>query len=132
MFIFGLVIFSNSLSAAGYGLDAQIQQALEYMENNYSNQIDIERLADSVGVSRSYFATKFKAIVGVPPSAYLTATRLRHAKHYLENSNLPIQDIAEAVGFSDTYYFSRVFKKSEAVTPSEYRDLQRKNRNYIM
>ena len=62
--------------------------------------------------------------MGTTPSTYITTIRLKHAAQMLVNTTLPINAIAEAVGFSNPYYFSSVFKKEYLFSPKRYRIVQ--------
>ena len=92
------------------------------IERDYRNKIGIQEIADQLNVSRNYLSTVFRKETDYSVIEYLNIVRLQHAKRLLRDTNLKIYEIADQVGFSDTYYFSSVFKKQTGVSPSEYRD----------
>ncbi|MEG2053816.1 MAG: AraC family transcriptional regulator [Oscillospiraceae bacterium] len=94
--------------------------AIKYIQSNYFNDISIDDIAKSVGISRSHLYRVFMTISGHSPIDYLTEYRIDQACHLLKNSSLNIAEIAVSVGFFDQFYFSRVFKKHKGMPPSKY------------
>ena len=97
-----------------------VLNAIKYIQFNYSHEVTIDDIARSVGVSRSHLYRLFMSNVGQSPIDYLTSYRIGEACNLLKNSQLSIAEIAASVGFSDKFYFSRVFKKSMGMPPSRY------------
>ncbi len=96
--------------------------AKEYIENNYwKGSLSVAHVVTYVKVERSYLFRLFKEATGMSISGYLTACRIRRACDLLETSDLSIKSIACSVGFEDQLYFSKLFKKVTACTPSDYR-----------
>jgi len=93
----------------------------EYIENNYHQDIYLEKLADEYQVSLSYLSRIFKERYGVTFQRHLANTRIRHAKNLLNDTNMTINAISEAVGFNSRNTFIRMFKNLEGVTPTEFR-----------
>ncbi len=103
------------------GTSAQyVNNAIKYIQHNYSSDIGIDDIAKSVGVSRSHLYRVFINNIGKSPVDYLTGYRISEACFLLKTSKLSIAEIAVSVGFYDQFYFSRVFKKSKGVPPSKY------------
>lgn len=75
-----------------------------------------------MNISPYYFSKLFKEEAGENFIEYLTKVRIAHAKELLRNPALSIKEICILSGYSDPNYFSRIFKKQEGLTPSEYRD----------
>ena len=73
-------------------------------------------------ISPYYFSKLFKQEVGETFIEYLTRTRIRNARRLLEDPRHSIKEVCMLCGYSDPNYFSRIFKKYEGMTPSEYRD----------
>jgi AraC-like DNA-binding protein len=94
---------------------------LTFIRENLDQRITRAMLARLVGLSPTRFHYVFEAEIGRSPMGYVRAIRLQKAKQLLIQTALGIQEIAERVGFGDAYYFSRVFKKTQGVTPSGYR-----------
>ncbi len=83
--------------------------------------VDLEAMAARVGLSYSYARALFKAQTGQAPNQYLIALKLRRAKELLLATDRRIHCIAESVGYDDPYYFSRLFKKRERLSPERFR-----------
>jgi YesN/AraC family two-component response regulator len=105
------------------GLEAQrlVRQAMAFMHEHYAEPISREDMARHVGLSDDYLTTCFRKELGMTPVAYLTRYRINHARQLLSDTNQPITEIALAVGFSDSGYFSRVFRREVGVSPEAYR-----------
>jgi two-component system response regulator YesN len=98
-----------------------INQALNYIEENYSKDLSLKKVSDEVGLSLYYFSHLFKEEIGESFVTYLNKLRIRKSKLLLINSNFNIAEIAYKVGYNDQNYFTRVFKDYEDLTPSEFR-----------
>ena len=100
-----------------------MEQLVEYIEDNLSNpDLMIEDLAKAVCLGRTAFFNKVKGLVGMSPVELLRRIRIQHAEEMVAKSNEPFSQIAYAVGFSDSRYFGKCFKKQTGLTPSEYRE----------
>ncbi len=99
-----------------------VRKAKLFIERNYTRKfITLERIAESVSVSPSYLSSVFKKELGFSVIEFLTDYRLRAAKGLMDKEPLePIMEIAERVGYSDPYYFSKCFRKQFGVSPSDY------------
>lgn len=89
----------------------------------------VEPLATAVNMSRMHLNRKVKALTGLSPNELIRAVRLNKASEMLL-TNIPISDVAYAVGFDTPAYFSKVFKEQHGVTPSEYVEQQRQKANH--
>ncbi|OGF50203.1 MAG: hypothetical protein A2231_01840 [Candidatus Firestonebacteria bacterium RIFOXYA2_FULL_40_8] len=96
-------------------------KAKAFMENNCGRRLLIRDIASEVSLSPFRFAHIFKEYAGVAPVEYLIKTRIDKAKKLLKTTEKTVSEIADASGFSDQNYFTRIFKKLEKITPSEYR-----------
>ena len=103
-----------------------IKSAISYIAKNYSQNIKINDLADYVGVNRSYLASSFKKATGYSPKEYLLSLRMERAKSLLETTDMTINGISNAIGYSDQLAFSRMFKRYAGVSPTVYRDEHKK------
>jgi YesN/AraC family two-component response regulator len=99
-----------------------MQQALQYIHNNFSTEINLERVADTVGISKFHFCRLFKEMTGLTFRSYLNRFRIKQAKKILNDDALSITDAGYAVGYSDLTHFERIFKKVAGTTPSLYRN----------
>lgn len=93
----------------------------EYLKDNLSEKLSLDRISKSVGVSKYYLHRVFREINGSTPLAYLTFIRLEKAKHQIQFSKDSIFEIAMACGFENTAYFSNSFKKHTGYSPTQYR-----------
>lgn len=101
--------------------DNTIHQAVGYIQTNYDKNLTVKQVADYVGLNTSYFSHRFKKVMGVSFTSFLTKTRMDKAKSLLENRNLKTSHIAELVGIQDPRYFSKLFKSYIGSTPSEFK-----------
>lgn len=98
-----------------------VDHAVSFMTENYAQPIAIAEIAAEVGCDRRRLAYYFDKEVGMSPIQFLTEIRLKHSKHILRTTAMPVKEIAELVGYQDSFYFCRVFKKQYQMTPTEYR-----------
>ena len=99
---------------------------LNYVQFNLAEGISLEAIARQLGVNASYLSSQFNREVGKSLPEYVSEKRIAEAKRLLRGrTQLPIGQIAAAVGFSDVNYFTKVFKKKAGQTPSAYRAAQR-------
>lgn len=102
-----------------------IAQAAAYMEEHYAEDFSVSELLAVSHYSQRHFIRLFSAAYHTTPQKYLLGIRLRHACAKLREGVLNITEVATRCGFSDSNYFSRVFKKELGVTPSVYRGAER-------
>jgi len=99
-----------------------VMQAKRFIEDNYSdNNLGLDSVAENVQVSSNYLSSTFKKILGVSLVSYLTEYRVAKAKQLIDSDPLlNIGEVAQAVGYNDSFYFSKVFSKLEGMSPSTY------------
>ena len=103
------------------GLDPRVlARVIDFIEGNISRSIGLAELAEHSGVSRFHFARLFRLSTGLSPIAYVERCRLRHAHDLLRKGQLPIAEIALAVGFSDQSEFTRRFHRHMGTTPAAF------------
>jgi len=100
----------------------QINNVILYIDEHYKENISLNELADTLGVTRYYFSRFFKKMTGSSPVDYLNNYRIHKAITLLIETDESITDIAMDVGFNDSNYFSRVFKNLTGNPPSMYRN----------
>lgn len=117
------IIRSSSMKNRPTNRDSaqKVQQAREYLGEHLEESIDMNKLAKSLGLSYSRFRSIFKEQTGTAPHQYQIDIRLNKARYLLSDSNLSISRVAEILGFSSAYYFSRLFKDRNGSSPSAYR-----------
>lgn len=103
-------------------LDPFMQQVLDFTEKNLANSdADVNLMAEACHVSRSVLQRKLKQMVGLTPLDFMREARIKKACSMLGEGNYIVSEVAYRCGFSDPKYFSRCFKKSVGMTPTEYR-----------
>ncbi len=117
-FLYNLLEADTLISSLSVSLE--IQQAIAYMKENLQHYIDVPSLAAYVGLSESYFRTKFKKELGLPPTDYYMAMRIDRAKQLLKEG-YSVTETAMALDFSTPNYFSTVFHRMTNMTPTKYK-----------
>ncbi|OAB48439.1 hypothetical protein PBAT_02065 [Paenibacillus antarcticus] len=98
-----------------------VNEAVEFFQFHYTEQLSIERVARMIGVHRSHFTLTFTQRIGMSPQQYVQRLRMDRAKKLLYDQSLMVSEISLTVGYPDLYSFSRAFKKHTGCSPSEYR-----------
>jgi AraC-like DNA-binding protein len=98
----------------------RIARARQRIDEQWNRPLDMQELAAAVGLSYRHFRRLFLQFTGLPPNQYLLNLRINRAKRLLEES-LTIEQVALRSGFTDPYYFSRVFKQKTGITPAKWR-----------
>ncbi len=99
----------------------RIGETISHMRRNMARPVTLQELVTMSGMSRTSFVRVFEAAMGTSPIRYLIQLRIDEASHLLRNTDLSITDIAFTVGFSDSNYFSRQFRKVHGRSPRDYR-----------
>ena len=117
-------LFEKRVSAAAEP-EKQEERAItgitRYLQEHLAEEISLCVLADNFHLNPQYISQLFKSEIGVNFLAYLTNIRMEKAKKLLLATSLSIAEVAEQSGYGDYRVFTKVFKKSEGVTPSQYR-----------
>lgn len=93
------------------------------LEENISNgDLSVDDVARLMGMSRSVYFKKIKALTGIGPNDYFKSLRLQRAAELLDAGELSITEISYSIGIADSHYFSKCFKQKFGVTPTEYRN----------
>jgi len=98
-----------------------IARAMKYIETHLAEEITLEKLSKELNLSQSHFSRRFKEEAGKNYIEFLNEVRIRKAKEYLSDPMMSIGDVCMKCGYSDPNYFSRIFRKTEGVSPSEWR-----------
>ena len=101
--------------------DFRYDEILKYLEQHYQEDLSLSSVAERFSLSPGYFSTIFKKKAGHNFVHYLTSLRIREAKRLLLETQMTISEVALAVGYSSASFFIRSFKKTEGISPSEYR-----------
>jgi YesN/AraC family two-component response regulator len=98
-----------------------VRQAMAYIHQHYADSISRADLARHVALSQDYLTACFRKELGVTPITYLNRYRVNQAKQLLTDTDQSVTEIALQVGFSDSGYFSRVFRREVGLSPEAYR-----------
>ena len=100
-----------------------IDNAVSYINDHYSREIPLERLAQIACMGITKFKITFKLLYGCTVSHYVQQRRLSHAECLLADTDLTIGQIAKSVGYSTSSHLARIFQQSTGLTPLEYRKM---------
>ncbi len=113
---------SNALSRK------EIAISTVYFQEHFNEEIDMKKYAKELNLSYSRFAHMFTDQIGISPHKYILQYRISKAAELLMTSSLNVSEISENVGFQDSLYFSRMFRKHMGMSPTEYRHVSRHSR----
>ena len=98
-----------------------VQSASDYIRTHYQRRVTLEEIAQQVYVSPSYLSRLFKKEIGCTVIELLTKVRIEEAKKVFHDPKYTVRQVAAEIGFEDANYFSKVFRRLEGITPSEYK-----------
>lgn len=116
---FEFIINSVQTSRTEIRSDA-VNSAIRYMEEHYMEEITLEELARYIGLSPQHFSKIFKDDIGLNYIEWLTRLRIDVAKRLLSDGGMSVKEVCYLVGYNDPNYFSRIFRKTEGMSPSAY------------
>lgn len=120
MYFFRLIQQSNSTSSL-LGKSKILELATKYIDEQYNTALTLDNLASVCHTNKYYLSHSFSREYGMSVGKYILKKRLEKAQDLLINSDMSVKSVGEAVGFQDSGYFCRVFKKMCGMTPNEYR-----------
>ena len=98
-----------------------LKSAVQYLEEHYAENFKMSLLAEKFNLSESHFRKLFKDFTNLSPIEYRNQLRVEHAKELLKQNSASVSEVAHAVGIEDQFYFSRIFKESEGISPLQYK-----------
>ena len=110
---------ADHINSVNYSLPVRL--ACEYLEKNYQENINLNKISNYVSLSKNYFCNIFKKETGITIWDYLIRIRMEEAKRMLLDTDQKTYEISERVGYDDPSYFGRLFKKYTGFTPIEFR-----------
>lgn len=99
-----------------------VMEAKKYMDTHYMEDLSMEDLAERFHISTNHFNRTFKQVYEIPCKEYLITIRVEAAKQYLSSPLLTVREVGSMIGYSDSNYFTKVFRKRVGMTPTEYRN----------
>ncbi|ANS74709.1 AraC family transcriptional regulator [Paenibacillus yonginensis] len=103
-----------------YSSSLKVEKIITYMHEHLSGKIMLAELSELVQLSPAYLSRTFKELTGYSVIEFFNKLKMDKAKEMLIEGNPKIKEVAGALGFQDEFYFSRLFKKSEGLSPSEF------------
>jgi len=101
--------------------DALIARCQAWIAENYDRESPVTAMVQHSGLAERSFKRRFAKATGMTPLEYVHALRLEETKQMLETTDKPIEEIAQEVGYEDSSFFSRLFRRKVALTPAQYR-----------
>ncbi len=97
-------------------------EILIYVNDHYSQELELNECSNRFHISTNHITRLFQKHTGMGFTQYKNSIRIHHAKLQLQDTDIPIREICESVGFSNLNYFYRQFKEATGMTPKEYRE----------
>jgi len=113
-------LYGNNPSPDGKAL-LRVGEAISHLERNIHNEVNLDELASIAHMSSRSFLRVFRSATGTSPLAWMLGQRINRACMMLRHTDKPVTEIAFDVGFNDSNYFTRQFKKATGFSPREYR-----------
>ncbi|MBT2134195.1 AraC family transcriptional regulator [Croceibacterium sp. LX-88] len=104
----------------------RLKRVEAFVEAGLSEPLSLSDLAKSAGLSRMHFAAQFRAATGMRPHEYVVRRRIQRAQEILRTSDMPLAEVALAVGFQTQAHFTTVFRRMVSESPARWRQLQRR------
>ncbi len=113
---------AEDVGESGYGRISKVSEIIRsYICQHYMNDLSMQDVARMMNYSEAYFCKLFKQCFSCNFTAYLTQFRMEEAKKLLAEPTVNVKNVGEAVGYSDSNYFAKVFKRYTGSSPTEYR-----------
>jgi len=116
--------FETRINSEITKIPADIKKALNFLEDNFSEQLNIDDISEHAGLSKSHLSRKFKSFIGLSPLSYLNKYRIEKSIYLLQHTSKSIKEIATEVGILDPNYFCKVFRKITGISPNSSRKIK--------
>lgn len=101
-----------------------VERAADYIRSHFQEDLTVSKLARYVGLNRSYLTTVFQNTLHISPQQFLMHFRMEYASQLLREGTLSVSEVARSCGYPDPLTFSKAFKRTLGVTPSQYQSGQ--------
>ncbi len=101
--------------------DETVQKAINYINENLSEDISVHTIAKNIGVSKNVIYRRFHSYFNCTVSEYINSVRVERACDLLLKSDMTIEEISQTIGFTSASYFSKTFKKEKGLSPYKYK-----------
>jgi AraC family transcriptional regulator, arabinose operon regulatory protein len=119
--LLALIFAAKKISAStGKHVEQRLFRSIRYMKANINHVLTLEQLANNVNMSSSHYSALFKQQISNSPIAFFNNLKMQRACELFNSDNTNIASVARDLGFEDSFYFSRIFKKIVGMPPSEY------------
>jgi len=98
-----------------------IYEIIQYIDRNFFKEISIHSISKDFFINPNYFCGLFKKTIGITFTEYITKCRITYAGDLLKNSNYSISEISQKVGYNNLYYFTKMFKRINGISPSQFK-----------
>lgn len=98
----------------------KVEKMIDYMHQKINGQVTLAELSEMTQLSPSYLSRIFKETTGYSIISYFNKIKIDKAKEMIVEGNKKVKEVARTLGFADEFYFSRIFKKTEGISPSEF------------
>ena len=121
--LLGLIVWHRQQRWQGEAIEPaqKVTQSIAFMKSHLNRPLKVSQLAAMANLSISHYSALFKGQTGYAPMDYFIRLRMHQACQLLDNTTLSIKEVATALGYADQFYFSRLFKALNDLSPSEYR-----------
>ncbi|PHA02513.1 AraC family transcriptional regulator [Bacillus pseudomycoides] len=103
-----------------YSTSLKVEKIIEYMHQNINSKITLTELSEMVQLSPTYLSRAFKDTTGYSVIEFFNKIKIDKAKELIIEGNKKVKEVAQTLGFADEFYFSRIFKRIEGISPSEF------------
>lgn len=116
-----IVLDAISLLSRGDVSHIYVNNAIQYIQTHYRENLSLDSVAREIDLSAPYLSSLFSKVLGTTFINYVQSVRIQKAKELLCTTTMKVYEIAYAIGYDDEKYFSQVFRKTEGITPSQFR-----------
>ena len=111
---------NNIKQSKNHAISLKIDRIIEYLRQNINRKVTLEELSGIAGLSTFYLSRAFKDATGYPIIMYFNKMKIEKAKELLIEGNKKVKEVAYELGYTNEFYFSRMFKRVEGLSPKEY------------